>query len=205
APRPPPLPYTTLFRSRAPYRDPVADSLLTDYDDPPRQRYGLHLGLFLLTFVSAVYAGGVLVGRDRLYGVTPSRFGDFFSGLSVLADADFLGDGLRYAVSFLLFLTVHEFSHFVAARRHRIDVSLPYYIPIPLIGLPILIFGTFGAVIRIREPLRRTRQLFDVGAAGPLAGFVVALGLLAYAVATLPPPSYLLDVPGHADVVSYVA
>ena len=103
-----------------------------------------------------------------------------------------LFDGLRYSVPLLLFLTAHEFGHYIAARRHRINVSLPYYIPLPIPD--VLHFGTFGAVIRIREPLRRLRQLFDVGVAGPLAGFVVAIGIVAYALLTLPPPEYLLDV-----------
>ena len=161
-----------------------AESLLTEYDAPRRERYELHLGLFLLTLASTIYAGGLLVGRGVVYEA---------EGLSA-----FLLDGARYAFPFLFFLTVHEFGHYLAARRHQIDVSLPYFIPIPL---PLLSFGTLGAVIRIREPLRRTRQLFDVGAAGPLAGFVVALGLLAYALASLPPPAYLLDVPHHEPVV----
>ena len=168
--------------------DGAARSILTEYDAPQRghQRYGLHLGLFLLTLASTVYVGGVLVGRGVLY---------LEAGWTA-----YVLDGLRYAVPFLLFLTAHEFGHFFAARRHGIDVSLPYYIPLGPLG-----FGTLGAVIRIREPIRRTRQLFDIGAAGPLAGVVVAFGLLAYALATLPPASYLLDVPGHEATAAYVA
>ena len=165
---------------------PESASVLTEYRAQPQQeRYGLHLGLFLATFVSMVYAGGMLVGRGVVY--------------EDLGWTAYVMDGLRYAVPFLLFLTVHEFGHYLAARKHGISVSLPYYIPIPL---PILSFGTFGAVIRIREPMRRTRQLFDVGAAGPLAGFVVALGVLILAIATLPGASYLLDVPGHEAVAT---
>ncbi len=108
-------------------------------------------------------------------------------------------DGLRFGCSLLLFLTVHEFGHYFAARYHRISTSLPYYIPLPFIGI-----GTFGAVIRIREPIPSKRKLFDIGAAGPLAGFVVALGLLVYALATLPDPSYLLDLPGHDMMKDYI-
>ncbi|MDX1418741.1 MAG: site-2 protease family protein, partial [Rubricoccaceae bacterium] len=172
----------------APVLDDRAEaSILTEYEAPRgRQRWGLHLLLFLLTLASTVYVGGVLVGRGTLY---------LEAGWTAYAL-----DGLRYAVPFLLFLTAHEFGHFFAARRHGVDVSLPYYIPIGPLG-----FGTLGAVIRIREPIRRTRQLFDIGAAGPLAGVVVAFGLLAYALATLPPPDYLLDVPGHEATAAYVA
>ncbi len=104
----------------------------------------------------------------------------------------FVPAGVQFAFALLGFLTVHEFGHYFAARRHGIDTSLPYYIPLPFIAI-----GTAGAVIRIREPIPSMRKLFDVGAAGPLAGFVVAFGVLLYALATLPPPSYVLDLPGH--------
>lgn len=163
-------------------------SILTEYGAPRRERYGLHLLLFLLTLASTTYTGGVLVGRVGLYVPLEQHW------------PALVLDGLRFAVSFLLFLTAHEFGHYFAARRHGIDTSLPYFIPLGPLG-----FGTLGAVIRIREPFRRTHQLFDVGAAGPLAGAVVAFGLLAYAVATLPPPTYLLDVPGHEATAAFVA
>ncbi len=119
-------------------------------------------------------------------------------GLSIGPTA--LMDGLRFSVPFLLFLGVHEMGHYVASRYHGIDASPPYFIPLPLVGI-----GTLGAVIRIREPIPTTRKLFDVGAAGPLAGFVVALGILFYALATLPPPTYLADMPGHEAINAYIA
>jgi membrane-associated protease RseP (regulator of RpoE activity) len=151
-----------------------------------RDRYWLHALLFLLTLASCVWTGGwQWTGRYLYY-----------------AEAGFAAqvlDGLRYAVPLLLFLTVHEFGHYFAARRHGVSTSLPYYIPFPFNGV-----GTFGAVIRIREPLPTTRKLFDVGAAGPLAGFVVALGTLLYALATLPPPEYLLDLPGHEALKAHI-
>ncbi len=163
--------------------------MLVDTDPPPRDRTWLHLLLFALTLGTTTWAGGTLVGREVLY----EQF-----GLGM-----FVWDGLRYAVPLLLFLTVHEFGHYIAARRSRLSVSLPYYIPFPFPMLQPNI-GTFGAVIRIREPLRQTRQLFDVGAAGPLAGFVVALGVLLYALATLPPPSYVFDLGGHESLKAFV-
>lgn len=148
-----------------------------------KDRLWLHLALFLATFFSTVWAGVTLIMRDLAYAA---------DGWSAI-----LTDGLLYAVPFIGFLTVHEFGHYLMARRHNLDVSLPYFIPVPLPGS----IGTFGAVIRIREPLRRTRQLFNVGAAGPLAGFVVALGVLLVGAATLPPVTYLLSVSGHEPVV----
>ncbi len=152
---------------------------------PPRDRYWLHLLLFLLTLVSTAYSGGVFAGRALYYEDLEAWW--------------FVPDGLRFALSLLLFLTVHEFGHYFAARYHRVSTSLPYYIPAPLIG-----FGTLGAVIRIREPIPNIRKLFDIGAAGPLAGFVVALGLLLYALFTLPPPSYIMGLPGHEELKLFI-
>lgn len=169
--------------------------LLMRVAPPRRERYGLHALLFALTAATTVWAGGMWAGRAALWEA---------QGLALYLDPVFLADGLRYAIPFLAFLTVHEFGHYVAARRHRVDVSLPYFIPLPP-GLPILNIGTLGAVIRIRQLIPHTRQLFDIGVAGPLAGFVVALAALLYAVATLPPITYVFDLgPGHEALQAYV-
>jgi len=149
------------------------------------QRLWLHLLLFLLTLFSTTLTWPDWAGRWLLY----ERLG--YGAL--------LADGLRFSLPLLLILTVHELGHYLAARRHRIDATLPYYIPFPFNGI-----GTFGAVIRIREPIPDTRTLFDIGVAGPLAGFVVALLVLLYALITLPPPTYLLDVPGHEALKAYI-
>ena len=138
--------------------------------------------------------GGQLVGRFSLY-----ELWDPDKPWRILLDRLFLLDGLRFGGSLLLFLTIHEFGHYFAARYHRIQTSLPYYIPTLTLGI-----GTLGAVIRIREPIPSTRKLFDVGVAGPLAGFFVALGVLLYALATLPDPSYILDLDGHEELKQYV-
>jgi len=153
--------------------------------DQAKDRHWLHLLLFVLTLVSTVYAGAQWAGRSLYY----EQAGHWAIVL----------DGLRYAVPLLLFLTVHEFGHYFAARYHRINTSLPYYIPFPFNGI-----GNFGAVISIREPIPSTRKLFDVGAAGPLAGFVVAFGVLLYAMATLPSPEYLLDLGGHEALKAHI-
>ncbi|MFQ5570276.1 MAG: site-2 protease family protein [Rhodothermales bacterium] len=164
---------------------------------PARDRYGLHLLLFLLTLVSTAYTISPYIGRETVYQQSEVFFQDPIFGLSV--GWPMIVDGLRFALALLFFLTVHEFGHYFAARVHRISTSLPYYIPSPLIGI-----GTLGAVIRIREPLPSERKLFDVGAAGPIAGFIVALGVLLYALATLPPPEYMLDVGGHEALTAFI-
>jgi membrane-associated protease RseP (regulator of RpoE activity) len=87
----------------------------------------------------------------------------------------FLLGGLSYSLTILAILGAHEMGHYLACRYYRISASLPYFIPFP----PVLFAtGTLGAVIRIRQPFRSKRQLFDVGVAGPFAGFLVALPAL---------------------------
>nr|WP_262904938.1 site-2 protease family protein [Hymenobacter pini] len=93
--------------------------------------------------------------------------------------------GLWYSVPFLGMLTVHEFGHYFTARYYRIRATLPFFIPVPL-GI-----GTFGAIIRIKDRIFSRQEFFDVGLAGPLAGFVVAVGVLAYGLTHLPPLEYL--------------
>lgn len=82
--------------------------------------------------------------------------------------------GWPYATAILLILGAHELGHYFAARRHNLAVTLPYFIPMPFLSL----FGTFGAFIQLREPIRNRKVLMDVGAAGPLAGFVFAFPIL---------------------------
>lgn len=87
-------------------------------------------------------------------------------------------EGLRLAASLMSILLAHEMGHYVACRVYGIDATLPFFIPAPIVN-PLV--GTFGAVIRIKSPFPNRRALFDVGIAGPLAGFVVCLPVLALA------------------------
>ncbi len=87
--------------------------------------------------------------------------------------------GLPYAISVLLILGAHEMGHYFAARRHHVSVTLPYFIPMPL-----SFFGTLGAFIQLREPMRNKKVLFDVGVAGPLVGMVFAVPILILGLAT---------------------
>jgi len=81
--------------------------------------------------------------------------------------------GLLLAFSLLLILAAHEFGHYFACRHYGVRATLPFFLPAP--PFPITPFGTFGAVIKIKEPIRSRRALFDIGIAGPLAGFALAL------------------------------
>jgi membrane-associated protease RseP (regulator of RpoE activity) len=87
----------------------------------------------------------------------------------------YLAQGPIFAATLMAILTCHEMGHYLAARRHGVDTSLPYFIPLP----PGISLGTLGAVIRMRTPISDRNKLLDVGAAGPLAGLAVALPLLA--------------------------
>lgn len=131
--------------------------------EPPRDRVWLHVLLLLLTLVTTTF-----VGMLNYLGYV-SDLGQRRIHLS--ATAAVLG-GLWYSIPALTILGAHEMGHYLACRYYRINASLPFFIPFPSI------FGTLGAVIRIREPLRTKRMLFDVGVAGPIAGFVVAVPAL---------------------------
>jgi Zn-dependent protease len=145
----------------------------------------LHLGLFLLTLLTTTVAGaewmtgGHLV--DFLANGTP-----YLTGWQPTGPA--LVRALAYSLSFLGILTVHEFGHYFVARWHRVRTTLPYYLPF-LTG--VIDLGTFGAVIRIRDKIYSRREFFDIGIAGPLAGLLVAVGVLVYGFTHLPPLEYL--------------
>jgi membrane-associated protease RseP (regulator of RpoE activity) len=83
------------------------------------------------------------------------------------------GRGIWYSIPVLAILAAHEFGHYLACRYYRIDASVPYFLPMPWV-----ISGTLGAFIRIRQPIFRKRELFDIGIAGPIAGFLVAVPLI---------------------------
>ena len=94
-----------------------------------------------------------------------------------------LADGATFSASLLAILFSHEMGHYLACRYYKVDATLPYFIPAP----PVFIAGTFGAFIKIRSPIPTRRALFDIGLAGPLAGFVVAIPLSVVGVLTIGP------------------
>jgi membrane-associated protease RseP (regulator of RpoE activity) len=87
--------------------------------------------------------------------------------------------GPLMAVALLSILVAHEMGHYLACRYYGVDATLPFFIPLPVVGL----VGTLGAFIRIRSPFPHRRALFDIGIAGPLAGFVVCLPVLVFGIA----------------------
>jgi len=110
-------------------------------------------------------------------------------------------ESLRFALCLVAILGSHEMGHYLFARYHGVDSSLPYFIPSP----PFITFGTLGAVIRLRGRIPHRNALVDIGAAGPLAGLAVALPILIYGVATLKTmdmPYQVPGVPGPASLIS---
>jgi membrane-associated protease RseP (regulator of RpoE activity) len=146
----------------------------------------LHGGLAIVTLFTTTLAGAELI---------TGRMWDAWLGKFDTAWRHWL-TGLPYSLSFLAFLTCHEFGHYFAALYYRVKTSLPYYIPVYFPYAPMNI-GSFGAVIRLRDTPRSTAEYFDIGVAGPLAGFVVSVALLAYGYTHLPPPEYLYQI--HPD------
>jgi membrane-associated protease RseP (regulator of RpoE activity) len=128
-----------------------------------RPRYVIHAGLFLLTVVTTVAAGMLWEGLDPLK--QPALF----------------YRGLPYAGTLLTILFCHEMGHYLTARYYGMDVTLPYFLPAPPVPF---ILGTFGAFIRMKSPPQHRRALLYVGAAGPIAGFCVALPAMIYAYTT---------------------
>ena len=109
--------------------------------------------------------------------LTTTLAGTFQAGVNPFADWRLLVRGLPFSMTLMSILLVHEMGHFVVSRWHGVEATPPYFIP----GPPFLI-GTFGAFIRMRTPTNRT-ALFDVGAAGPWAGFLIAIPAVLYGLA----------------------
>ena len=152
---------------------------------PPRPKFQDRVWLHLLLFVLTI-ASTTLVGAGQYAG-----FLDDFRrspGLP-MPFATLLVRGLWYSGTILAILGCHELGHYFACRYYDVDASLPFFIPVPF-----LLTGTMGAFIRIREQIPSKRMLFDIGIAGPIAGFVVAVPALFMGLAM----SHLVRLPANA-------
>ncbi|MBN1274354.1 MAG: site-2 protease family protein [Candidatus Aminicenantes bacterium] len=153
------------------------------YHRPPRKRFRLfekdrpwlNVLLFVLTFFSIFYFGinwsvSYIFSDSINQGTLDVSMSDILSNRQVLTMSFF------YSVVLISILLAHEMGHYLMSRRYGIDATLPFFIPFPSI------IGTLGAYIRIRSPISQKKQLFDIGIAGPLSGFVLALPALIYGV-----------------------
>jgi membrane-associated protease RseP (regulator of RpoE activity) len=121
---------------------------------PSRRRFFWNVILFLITLLTTILAGALQ------------------EGVNPLENLGGIVKGIPFSLSLMGILLAHELGHFLIARRHGMDVTLPYFIPAPSI------IGTFGAFIKMRSPIRDRKILLDIGVAGPLVGVAVAIPLL---------------------------
>ncbi len=147
-----------------------------------KDKYWLHVLLFVITFITTMFAGMQWVSPLQ----PPYPIAAFAAALP-------------YAFSLLFILTFHEFGHYFASKYHGVDATLPFYIPFPPIPF-FLNFGTFGAVIKTRSPIPDNKAMFDIGVAGPIAGFIASLIVLIYGFTHLPGVDYILNI--HPDYFS---
>lgn len=143
-------------------------------------RRGLPALLLALTIASTTYVGAIWAGSDSLF------------------------EALTFSAPLMAILLAHEFGHYIAARIHKVPASLPFFIPLPLPPL-----GTMGAVILMPGEIKSRNALLDIGAAGPLAGLVVALPVLIYGIAMSPvlpvrppPAGTMMYLEGHSLLYS---
>ncbi|MBX3047532.1 MAG: site-2 protease family protein [Anaerolineales bacterium] len=129
---------------------------------PKRSNPWGNLAVFLLTVASVVFTGALYELGDS----TPASLNEWLT---------ILPSGLPYAAALLSILLAHEFGHYLAARYHGTEVTLPYFLPLPA---PFSPFGTLGAFIQLKEQPRNKKVLFDIGITGPLAGLAVAIPVL---------------------------
>jgi len=134
----------------------------------------LNIVLFVLTFISTLTVGAM------------------HEGIDVFSEPIKIYKGWPFSIALLLILLFHEFSHYVASKKHRIEASLPYFIPAPTL------FGTFGAVIKMKSPITTKNALIDIGASGPIAGFIISV------IATIIGLSFSRIMPVH-DAVNVIS
>lgn len=165
---------------------------------PTAREWMVHASLFLITIVTTTVAGLVLAAPE--VDVAPPPLASVIDYLlfvpqyylrSVIAllglavqHPRLLADGLVFSSALLAILTAHEMGHYVACRRYGVAATLPFFIPAP----PLFLAGTFGAFIKIKSPIPSRRALFDIGLAGPLAGFVLAVPIALVGILNMQPP-----------------
>jgi Zn-dependent protease len=182
-----------------------------------RPRYWLHILLFVLTFSTTLVVGARLEWNFE-HGLAPLSLGQGIFPVTWAVRGHHLLLGLPFSVALMLILLAHEMGHYLYCVKYRVAATLPFFIPFPTL------IGTLGAFIRIRSPLRSRAVLFDIGIAGPIAGFLVALPVLVISLALsrpapfgAPPPDIQLGYPlifhlvhrmlaatGHAGAIARV-
>ena len=179
---------------------------------PTARTWAFHVFLMLITLVTATIAGVLFpFGRvPSLPDSDPSGWAETISFITTIperyialiataihylaTDTSYLIDGLSFSISLLFILISHEMGHYVACRLYRVDATLPFFIPTPPMIGPA---GTFGAFIKIKSPMPSRRAVFDIGVAGPIAGFIALIPVAILGVLRLKDvPASMLAIPG---------
>jgi membrane-associated protease RseP (regulator of RpoE activity) len=180
---------------------------------PTAREWVRHAALFLLTALTATVAGimqaidATAIAEPAIDAPTglldyvlylPAYYAAAVGSMLAYAVAHpfVIAQGATFAASLLTILLAHEAGHYIACRRYGVDATLPFFLPAPPPFLP----GTFGAFIKIKSPIPTRRALFDIGVAGPLAGFVALLPVAVAAVVTAQPAPPL---PADASVIYF--
>lgn len=143
------------------------------YFTRPRPRYWLHLLLLAITFLTTLVVGARLEWNFQ-HGYPPFLLDDSIFPFIWAIRGHHLLLGLPFSITLMSILLAHEMGHYLYCLKYRVSATLPYFIPFPTL------IGTLGAFIRIRSSLRSRAILFDIGIAGPIAGFVVAVPVLLF-------------------------
>ncbi len=138
-----------------------------------KKKIWLNVLLFVLTAFSTFYVGISLSFNYKNAEIFVQN-SEFSPDLSVIFSPEVIGLSIIYAVVLLGILLGHELGHFLACRYYKINATLPYFIPFPNL------IGTMGAFIKIKSPIKKKHQLFDIGIAGPLTGFILSMPALVY-------------------------
>ena len=142
------------------------------------RRIWLHIVLFLLTFVTTTIAGAWQSGVD-IFSLDPRQ----------------IASGLPFSCTLMTILLAHEMGHYLMSRRYRVEATLPFFIPGPSI------IGTFGAVIKMQSRMPDRKSLFDIGAAGPIAGLVLSIAAVLIGLRMEAPPQTGPDIPLGSSVL----
>ncbi|HZG54705.1 MAG TPA: site-2 protease family protein [Pyrinomonadaceae bacterium] len=188
------------------------------WERPSAREWARAVGLFLLTAVTATLAGimqaamaanvpefepnlAAPAGWSGYLVYVPAYY--FLSVRELLRQAlthtELIAQGATFAAALLAILLAHESGHYIACRRYGVRATLPFFIPAP----PLFLAGTFGAFIKIKSPIPTRRALFDIGVAGPLAGFVVIIPVAFLAILTAQPAPPLSETAAAGTLITF--